>query len=449
MKAIGNFLKIVLSIVVLVLIFYTFDLVVQAYRTNYFNNFVKAELNINNSKFTRELNIKYSEELPYKVESPTYNDAMFYKMVTVKPNTSYKVTCMIKTENVESETTPSDAGAYICISDTTEKSTSITGTKDWTEATMYFNSRNRTSVNIGFRLGGTEVNSKGTVWFTNLKLEQGAEVKDNKWNFACFIFKNMDVKDVKINGNMENVKVSMSDNDIQNIKENLSRFKNDVEKFSVGNLKSNIEIIEINDPITSVSKDEDNGYYISGENISNIINSYLDKNEYQHIFSVVKFGDYDVNLELPVNDWLGLGSMTYRGIGFSNIRIPSDNVSKVYKYSTYNQFPEEVFVHEFLHDLERISKDANLETPTLHNFGDYGYEIDSRFGLSKWYEDYMGNSINYNNIHVGIAPEVYKMKPVGKDELEYSIELDFVKEPSNLIEELLMITKSTMAIISA
>ena len=53
------------------------------------------------SKFLRDNDVKYSKHDSYKIESPDYNDAVFYKEVEVKPNTPYKVTCMVKTENVE------------------------------------------------------------------------------------------------------------------------------------------------------------------------------------------------------------------------------------------------------------------------------------------------------------------------------------------------------------
>lgn len=40
--------------------------------------------------------------------------------------------------------------------------------------------------------------------------------------------------------------------------------------------------------------------------------------------------------------------MDYYGIGFSNIRLPNDSKSYIYKYdSRINAFPEEVFLHEF------------------------------------------------------------------------------------------------------
>ena len=90
----------------------------------------------------------------YKVENKEYNDAMFFKTIEVKPNTPYKVKCMVKTENVLNKEDKYIGGAQIAIRDSVECSESVTGTNDWTELTFIFNSKNRTTVDVGFRLGG-------------------------------------------------------------------------------------------------------------------------------------------------------------------------------------------------------------------------------------------------------------------------------------------------------
>lgn len=128
----------------------------KIYKKLNFNEFVKAEYNLGTSKFERDDQVKCLDTDSYKIENISYNDAMFYKTVNVIPNTPYKVTCRIKTENVESKEENSDSGAHICIADTVEKSDNVIGTKDWTEVEFYFNSKNREKVDIGFRLGGFE-----------------------------------------------------------------------------------------------------------------------------------------------------------------------------------------------------------------------------------------------------------------------------------------------------
>ena len=59
-------------------------------------------------------------------------------------------------------------------------------------------------------------------------------------------------------------------------------------------------------------------------------------------------------------------------IGFSNIRIPNEKADLLYRYSDANTFPEEVFVHEFLHNLERVDKEYGNEIPELHDYEKYG-----------------------------------------------------------------------------
>ena len=72
---------------------------------------------------------------------------------------------------------------------------------------------------------------------------------------------------------------------------------------------------------------------------------------------------------------LDYGSMDYYGIGYSNIRLPNSSKSYMYKYdSKINTFPEEVFMHEFLHSLERTAEEYGYTIPALHDYEKYGYK---------------------------------------------------------------------------
>ena len=173
------------------------------YQTNNFNEFVRSEANLRTSEFKRDKETKYSKTASYKIISNNENDAMFSKKVKVEKNTPYKVTCMVKTENVVPENEISGVGAQIAISGTSEKSIAITGTQDWQKIEMIFNSKNREEVDIGFRLGGYLGNCTGTAWFSDFTLEEGTLNESKNWKFACFIFENTDVivngKETKFN----------------------------------------------------------------------------------------------------------------------------------------------------------------------------------------------------------------------------------------------------------
>ncbi len=130
--------------------------------------------------------------------------------------------------------------------------------------------------------------------------------------------------------------------------------------------------------------------------------------------------------------------MDYYGIGFSNIRLPNDSRNYVYKYNRrINTFPEEVFLHEFLHSLERNAKEYGYERPELHDYEKYGYRNEQLAGQKKWYTDYMNQNINTTAGKIGLPPEIYTLKPAKNSNFEYSYQMPEVfKQPENLIEEI-------------
>jgi len=118
--------------------------------------------------------------------------------------------------------------------------------------------------------------------------------------------------------------------------------------------------------------------------------------------------------------------MDYCGIGFSNIRLPNSKHSYMYKYDArVNLFPEEVFLHEFLHSLERTSLEYGYERPELHSYTEYGYKEEKLVGLKEWYKDYMNSTINGS---LGLNEIVYTLKPAKKSQFEYPIKVDAFEE---------------------
>lgn len=151
------------------------------------------------------------------------------------------------------------------------------------------------------------------------------------------------------------------------------------------------------------------------------------------------FGDEEHENDIQVNDWIGLGSMDYYGIGFSNIRLPNDSKSYIYKYNPrINTFPEEVFLHEFLHSLERNAEEYGYERPELHDYRVYGYEDERLIGQKRWYTDYMNQNINSTKGKIGLPPEIYTLKPAKNSNFIYSYKVEGIfNEPENIIEEIL------------
>lgn len=127
--------------------------------------------------------------------------------------------------------------------------------------------------------------------------------------------------------------------------------------------------------------------------------------------------------------------MEYDQIGFSNIRLPDNQNSSIYTYSIYNLFPEEVFVHEFIHTLERNEMKNGNDIIELHDYATYSYEESSVSGLRVWYCDYMQNTIQ-NGEDRGLSDFAYMSKPLHESNFTNATQLDYLDEPEGLVEEM-------------
>lgn len=419
---------IITNIITIVLII----IAIFIYRKYDFNFYTKGVAEENRTVFSRDSQIRYSQMRSYKIENTQENDAMFYRKITVIPNTPYKVSCMIKTENVQNNENDPMAGAQICVNGTEEHSTVLSGDNDWTKVEFMFNSKSNDTIEIGFRLGGNLLKVSGTAWFSDLTIEQGIADETDVWKFGCFIIENIEAKA----GNKA-VNVSMSNNQKKEVTANMQKFKNSIEDMSKGKINVEYEIINITEPLTTLSFEEDNGYYISEKDAYPIIDNYVKAKEFDHIFICSNLPLESELVGEDVSEWIGLGNMLYFGKGLSNIRVMDED----YMYVGKNTFPEEVYIHEFLHTLERNAQENGYIIPELHNYSQYGYYEDRNYGLKQWYADYMNKEIKANNTLIGLPSEIFKMKPPKLDDFNYATKLNVLDEPSNIIETIQSIVK--------
>ena len=206
-----------------------------------YNYFSKGILEKGRTEFSRDSNVKYSKDRSYKIENKVSNDAMFYREVTVRKNTPYRVTCMVRTENVVGNENDTMAGAQICLNETDEHSNVIQGNTNWTKIEFLFNSKNNEKVEIEFRLGG-----------------------------GVFLIDNVNVT---IEGKKQNY--SDDNNGKSIVENNMQRLQNSIADMSNNQMSITYDIIEIKEPLTSLSYDEDNGYYIGEKDVYKLINKYV------------------------------------------------------------------------------------------------------------------------------------------------------------------------------
>ena len=140
--------------------------------------------------------------------------------------------------------------------------------------------------------------------------------------------------------------------------------------------------------------------------------------------------------------------MDLYGIGFSVIRLPNERNSLIYIYDPrVNRFPEEVFLHEFLHTLERNMIEHGYTIPDLHDNEKHGYSVERLIGLKNWYRDYMIQNIwdESTGQYIGLYPVVYRLRPVHASEFANVREIPFVSG-ANIIQNIRGIIDRTIGV---
>ena len=161
--------------------------------------------------------------------------------------------------------------------------------------------KDREEVDIGFRLGGYLGKCTGTAWFSDFTFEEGTTSKNDDWNFACFIFENTDVV---VDG--KEVNISMTNNDILDIKDTIKRFETNIKSLSQNKMTANCDVYNVQKPINKLTYDEEFGYFVAAEDVESSIKSVIESNNYDHIFVIIRLGNEQYKDDIQINDWIGL-----------------------------------------------------------------------------------------------------------------------------------------------
>lgn len=124
------------------------------------------------ASLTWDLDAAHEGTHSIKTSAPLPNDTAWVQTVSLEPNTNDLLSGWIKTENVEQTHDGVDAGANLCLYGTFDHTPAITGTTDWTQVRMAFNSGPTGSITIGARLGFWADVTSGTAWFDDIRVTE-------------------------------------------------------------------------------------------------------------------------------------------------------------------------------------------------------------------------------------------------------------------------------------
>jgi hypothetical protein len=219
------------------------------------------------------------------------------------------------------------------------------------------------------------------------------------WKVLVLVYRNLDGTYTDKDGQLQHVTASMDDQDYQYARDTIDRFPLTVWDWSSGHAVMKVTTLTVNRTITSLNS-PDGG--INEDIARPEIDAYNPNNNFDSILTVFSYKS-DIVWGLAS---VGLSSRA-NGAGFAMIHLPV-------RYSNWQSvYPEEILVHEWLHNVEGFYRGLGYQVPGLHDGQQYGYQPDPTQGNSwhRWYEDYMQNKVWDGTKYIGVPPEAWLISP--------------------------------------
>ena len=126
------------------------------------------------AKAVKDPNVTHVGHSSIRIDQPKATDSSLTQAVTLKPETRYRLSGWIKTNNVVKpaieKQRPGEEGASLTILGGYEKTASVIGTEDWMHVSMDFTTKAKTDLKLGPRLGHYGKLVTGTAWFADISL---------------------------------------------------------------------------------------------------------------------------------------------------------------------------------------------------------------------------------------------------------------------------------------
>jgi HYR domain-containing protein len=197
------------------------------------------------SQMSRDPTTFHSGASSIRIKSTSGNDAWFSQDIVVQPNTIYRLTGWIKTENVSS-----GAGANLSFVGTWSHTDGIFGSTPWTRVDMLLNSSSSTLITIGARLGYWSGTSTGTAWFDDLRLTPiNTDGSHPRWKILVLIYDKTDVF-VTDAGVRHHLLAAMTPAEVERATTQATLFvNNDIAALDSGNMVPELTIRYPNHPL--------------------------------------------------------------------------------------------------------------------------------------------------------------------------------------------------------
>lgn len=226
-----------------------------------------------------------------------------------------------------------------------------------------------------------------------------AEAELPDWQFLFAVFKNVDAGGKDQNGKSARAKYSMTQDELDFIREDAQDFQEYMNQ--VGVMQAHVDVVEIDAQVTDLDE-YSGGSWLSDNQAAPLLEDTVDLDRYDHVFCVVSLNELDTK-------WLGLtGAPFENGTGQTCINLRNRDYCLNVLRSTEKEFPESMYVHEFLHFMNQLSVKWGKEYG-LHDIRLNFYKPDDDNGEA-CYTDIILNRAR-GDAGTGVAPAAWRYPP--------------------------------------
>ena len=221
------------------------------------------------------------------------------------------------------------------------------------------------------------------------------------WKTVVLLYRETDVTFTRSNGQQYRLQARMTNTMYDLVRDTLGRFQTSVRSWSGGLARVDMTIVDVPHPLTNLDA-LGSDYWVGPNAVRNDMNTYAPVGAYDSIIVVYQPKDTS-GVAIPVPGW-GLtipdGSWSNRA-GFSSVITPAQ-----LWWWTDSAVPEDVFVHEWLHQVLFFHERHGRTSLDLHAGHDFGYSAVNG-SWKAWYSDVMQGKVKDGNKLIGITGDIW------------------------------------------
>jgi hypothetical protein len=223
------------------------------------------------------------------------------------------------------------------------------------------------------------------------------------WKGLLMIYRDTDVTFTRSDGSTYRLRARMSDKMYNLALDVVGRFVKSVGGWSDDYAAMDLKIVNVPRTLDRLEQLSNGKYWVGPKSVKSDMDKYAPSGTYDSIIVLWEAKD-SKGVIVPVGGWglaLPPGSWA-NGAGYASIHTPTEMW-----WWTDSKHPQEVFVHEWMHQVLFFHEAAKRIKLDLHSEAKYGYKSDNG-SFKSWHSDVMRGRVWDGSKYIGVNYEMWR-----------------------------------------